>query len=114
MMSSVLGLMSVKCYRDLELGRAIGIEKYRRRKWPSLRRWLELEGGNRNTQAGRTGGQTRQDQEAKTRFVLVMEDDEKTEEAEPYETNRTKSGTTNKVLGSMEWGYQQRPKQLSS
>lgn len=26
MMSSVLGLMSVKCYRDLELGRAIGIE----------------------------------------------------------------------------------------
>lgn len=25
-MSSVLGLMSVKCYRDLELGRAIGIE----------------------------------------------------------------------------------------
>lgn len=60
----------MKCHRDLELGRAIGIENTDE-KWPSLRRWLELEGGNRNTQAGRTGGQTEdRDQEAKTRFVL--------------------------------------------
>ena len=43
-----------------------------------------------------------------------MEDEEKTEEAEVHETNRTESGTTNKVLGSMEWGYQQHPKRLSS
>ena len=87
MMSSVLGLMSLKCYRDLEFGRAIGIEITDAEN-VHLKKVAGAERGNRNTQADRTEGQTEnRDQESKKRdLCFVTEDEAKSEEAE-LETN---------------------------
>lgn len=54
MMSSVLGLMSLKCYGDLELGRVIGIEITDVENG-HLKKVAGAERGNRNIQADRTG-----------------------------------------------------------